>query len=49
MPVFEDSIQTVSYCQKDKVYADNIDLYFKEKDICMHRDIRDISEWEEHP
>lgn len=35
----------VSYCQKDGVYADNIDLYFKEKDICIHRDIRDISEW----
>ena len=35
----------VSYCQKDRIYADNIDLYFKEKDICIHRDIRDISEW----
>ena len=35
----------VSYCQKDSVYADNIDLYFKEKDINIHRDIRDISNW----
>ena len=23
----------ISYCQKDEVYADNIDLYFKDKDI----------------
>lgn len=35
----------VSYCQKDSVYADNIDLYFKDKDIIIHRDIRDISNW----
>lgn len=35
----------VSYCQKDSVYADNIDLYFKDKDITIHRDIRDISKW----
>lgn len=35
----------VSYCQKDGVYADNIDLYFKGKDIIIHRDIRDISHW----
>lgn len=35
----------VSYCQKDYVYADNIDLYFKEKNIVIHRDIRDISAW----
>lgn len=35
----------VSYCQKDSVYADNIDLYFKGKDISIHRDIREISNW----
>lgn len=35
----------VSYCQKDSVYADNIDLYFKNKGVTIHRDIRDISEW----
>lgn len=35
----------ISYCQKDGVYADNIDLYFKDKDIVLHRDIREISSW----
>ena len=35
----------VSYCQKDKVYADYMDLYFKDKDIKIHRDIRDIKDW----
>ena len=35
----------VSYCQKDKVYADFMDLYFKDKDITIHRDIRDIKDW----
>ncbi|MEX0084981.1 toll/interleukin-1 receptor domain-containing protein [Clostridium butyricum] len=35
----------VSYCQRDAVYADNIDLYFKDKGITIHRDIRDISSW----
>ena len=35
----------VSYCQKDSVYADNFDLYFKDKNIIIHRDIRDISKW----
>lgn len=35
----------VSYCQKDGVYADNIDLYFEGKEIKLHRDIRDISSW----
>ncbi|KJU71828.1 toll/interleukin-1 receptor domain-containing protein [Clostridium baratii] len=35
----------VSYCQKDSVYADNIDLYFKGKNVVIHRDIRDISNW----
>ncbi|CAG7840009.1 hypothetical protein CLOHAE12215_01425 [Clostridium haemolyticum] len=35
----------VSYCQKDAIYADNIDLYFKGKNIKIHRDIRDISDW----
>lgn len=35
----------VSYCQQDSVYADNIDLYFKNKGITIHRDIRDISSW----
>ncbi|NFH70594.1 TIR domain-containing protein [Clostridium botulinum] len=35
----------VSYCQRDSVYADNIDLYFKNKGIVIHRDIRDISSW----
>lgn len=29
----------VSYCQKDKVYADFMDLYFKDKDVTIHRDI----------
>lgn len=36
----------VSYCQKDFIYADNIDLYFKNKGITIHRDVRDISDWE---
>lgn len=35
----------VSYCQKDKIFADNINLYFKDEDICIHQDIRDISQW----
>ncbi len=35
----------VSYCQKDKVYADFMDLYFKDKNIKIHRDIRDIKDW----
>ncbi len=35
----------VSYCQKDSVFADNIDLYFKDKGITIHRDVRDISKW----
>lgn len=35
----------VSYCQKDGVYADNIDLFFNNKDVTVHRDIRDISTW----
>lgn len=35
----------VSYCQKDRVYADYIDLYFKNKEVTIHRDIRDISSW----
>lgn len=35
----------ISYCQKDCIYADNIDLYFKNKGITIHRDIRDISSW----
>ncbi len=35
----------VSYCQKDGVYADNIDLFFNDKDVIVHRDIRDISTW----
>jgi hypothetical protein len=30
----------VSYCQKESVYAENIDLYFKDKDVNIHRDIR---------
>lgn len=33
----------VSYCQRDSVYADNIDLHFKGKNITIHRDIREIS------
>ena len=32
----------VSYCQKDKIYADYMDLYFKDKKVNIHRDIRDI-------
>lgn len=35
----------VSYCQKDKIYADHIDLYFKNKKVIIHRDVRDIKEW----
>lgn len=35
----------VSYCQKDRVYADYMDLYFKDKNIKIHRDIRDIKDW----
>ncbi|WP_312653002.1 toll/interleukin-1 receptor domain-containing protein [Aminipila sp.] len=35
----------ISYCQKDGIYADDIELYFKDKDIVLHRDIRDISSW----
>ena len=35
----------VSYCQKDKIYADYMDLYFKDKKVTIHRDIRDISLW----
>lgn len=35
----------VSYCQRDAIYADNIDLYFKDKKIKIHRDIREISPW----
>jgi hypothetical protein len=35
----------VSYCQKDRVYADFMDLYFKDKKIKIHRDIRDIKDW----
>ncbi len=35
----------ISYCQKDGIYADNIDLYFKGKGIKLHRDVRDISSW----
>lgn len=35
----------VSYCQRDSVYADNIDLHFKGKNITIHRDIREISAW----
>lgn len=35
----------VSYCQRDSVYADNIDLYFSGKNINIHRDVRDISSW----
>ncbi len=35
----------ISYCQKDSIYADYIDLYFKYKEVTIHRDIRDISQW----
>lgn len=35
----------VSYCQKDKIYADYIDLFFKDNDISILRDIRDIGNW----
>jgi len=35
----------ISYCQKDKIHADYIDLYFKNKEIIIHRDIRDIQNW----
>lgn len=36
----------VSYCQKDHIYADNIDLYFKDRNIKIHRDVRNLSNWE---
>ena len=32
----------ISYCQKDSIYADYIDLYFKYKEVTIHRDIRNI-------
>lgn len=32
----------VPYCQRYSVYADNIDLYFKDKNL--HRDVSDISQ-----
>lgn len=35
----------ISYCQKDSIYADYIDLYFTDKEVTIHRDIRDISQW----
>jgi hypothetical protein len=35
----------VSYCQKDRIYADYMDLYFKDKGITFHKDIRDIQDW----
>jgi len=35
----------LSYCQKDSIYADYIDLYFKDKNLTIHRDIRDIPNW----
>lgn len=34
----------LSYCQKDNVYADDIDSYFKGK-LKIHRDVRDIADW----
>lgn len=33
----------VSYCQKDRVYADEIDSYFKDTNVNIVRDIREIS------
>ena len=35
----------ISYCQKDNIYADDIDSHFKDKEVVIHRDIRDISKW----
>lgn len=35
----------LSYCQKDSMYADDIDSYFNNKTLCIHRDIRDIPNW----
>ena len=28
----------ISYCQKDSIYADYIDLYFKDKEVTMTSD-----------
>lgn len=35
----------VSYCQKDSSYIDLMDSYFENKNVTLHRDIRDISQW----
>jgi cellulose biosynthesis protein BcsQ len=35
----------LSYCQKDSCYANEIDLYFKDTNINIKRDIREISSW----
>lgn len=35
----------LSYCHKDAIVADNIDLSFKGTDVLIKRDIRDITNW----
>jgi hypothetical protein len=35
----------ISYCQKDSSYVDLMDSYFEDKNVTLHRDIRDISPW----
>lgn len=35
----------LSYCPKDSCYADEIDRYFKNTNINIKRDIREISAW----
>ena len=36
----------VSYCQKDAEHVDAIESYFYEKGVMIHRDVRDIGNWE---
>jgi hypothetical protein len=35
----------LSYCHKDAIVADNIDLSFKGTDVSIKRDVRDIPNW----
>lgn len=36
----------ISYCRKDSKIADMIDCYFKDYNVTIKRDIRDINNWE---
>lgn len=36
----------ISYCRKDSQIADMIDYYFKDYNVTIKRDIRDINNWE---